>query len=160
MQVPQCFRSQALPPSCLIIIQAEADDSSNPVFPSNLSAALYEIGHYTQCVSAVLRAARLIQDASEENGPLVARLSVRLANALGHGVRAGAILTTAITARAKDIERLRTMSYDVADDTAKAALDSAWAEWTVTSAEMDLFAHKRASSLIALSRLPMVCKPL
>ncbi|TFK84367.1 hypothetical protein K466DRAFT_625040 [Polyporus arcularius HHB13444] len=160
MQVPQCSRSQTLPPFCLIILQAEADDSSNPVYPSSLSAALYEIGHYTQCVSAVLRASRLISDASEENGPLVARLSVRLANALGHGVRAGAILTTAITARAKDIERLRSMLYDVADDTAQAMLNSAWAEWAITSAEMDLFAHKRAPSLIALSRLPMVCKPL
>jgi hypothetical protein len=38
-----------------LIVQAEKFDGTNPVYPSNLSAALFELGDYKGCTDAILR---------------------------------------------------------------------------------------------------------
>jgi hypothetical protein len=65
---------------------AEALDFANPIFPSNLSAAQYEIGGYSACAHAILRSRSRKPDPA-----LVAKLSTRLAKALCHAAQAGTL---------------------------------------------------------------------
>ena len=73
------------------MFQAENADPSDPVYPSNLSAALYEIGDYAKCVDAVIRSWNLLKDKADVKPELIIRLSTRLAKSLCHGVCAGTI---------------------------------------------------------------------
>ncbi|KAJ7793739.1 hypothetical protein B0H14DRAFT_2622559 [Mycena olivaceomarginata] len=69
--------------------QAEKLDPTNPVYPSNLSATFFEMGSYTECVSAILRSFSHLDLVAEENAPLASRLSLRLAKSLCQALAAG-----------------------------------------------------------------------
>ncbi|KAI0719798.1 hypothetical protein C8T65DRAFT_802334 [Cerioporus squamosus] len=156
----ELFKAGAMERASKLYAQAEKADQSNPVYPSNLSAALFEIGDYLGCVDAVVRASRLLKTDPAAKTDLVARLSNRLAKALSYGARSGTIQITEYCSRMNDIDELRGIAFRTANDVTKAALDGVWGEWEATKAEAQLFAEKREESLGALSRLPLFFKPL
>ncbi|KAJ7245921.1 hypothetical protein B0H12DRAFT_1127173 [Mycena haematopus] len=61
----------------------------NPIYPSNLSAALFEMGSYNECTSAILRSFAHLDSPLEENSSLASRLSTRLAKSLSYAFAAG-----------------------------------------------------------------------
>ncbi|KAJ6451125.1 hypothetical protein C8R47DRAFT_1170433 [Mycena vitilis] len=73
--------------------KAEQLDPNNPTYPSNLSAALFEMGDYTECTSAILRCCSLLD--FETQTSLASRLSIRLARSLSNALAAGNAIQTA-----------------------------------------------------------------
>ena len=69
--------------------QAEAASPKDHIYPSNLSAALFEKGDYQNCFDAICRSWRLLS--AEDNPALAVRLSVRLAKTVCQGHRRDAI---------------------------------------------------------------------
>ncbi|KAJ6496322.1 hypothetical protein C8R45DRAFT_1132445 [Mycena sanguinolenta] len=79
--------------ACKHYQQAEKLDTTNPIYPSNLSAALFEMGSYNDCASAILRSFTHLDTALEENVSLASRLSTRLAKSLSYAFTAGTPLS-------------------------------------------------------------------
>ncbi|RPD61780.1 hypothetical protein L226DRAFT_506692 [Lentinus tigrinus ALCF2SS1-7] len=156
----QLFKAGALEEASKLYAQAEQADCSDPVYPSNLSAALFEIGDYLTCIDAVLRASRLLKEDPEPKVDLIVRLFVRVTKALCHGVRCGSVTVTEYDMRKREIDDFRKMTYEVADSRTKRTLNSAWGEWAAVKSEISLLAEHREKSLGALSRLPLFCKPM
>ncbi|KAJ7607618.1 hypothetical protein DFH06DRAFT_1111847 [Mycena polygramma] len=73
--------------------KAEQLDPNNPIYPSNLSAALFEMGDYTECTSAILRCCSHLD--FETQASLASRLSIRLAKSLSYAFSAGNAIQTA-----------------------------------------------------------------
>ncbi|KAJ7609070.1 hypothetical protein FB45DRAFT_945295 [Roridomyces roridus] len=111
---------------------AQKLDPKSSVYPSNLSAALFEEGDYLSCISAIDRWWRLYRPADFEENPLgpdsrvSLRLAGRLAKALGHAVRNGSLSTLRLHDLRDTIAELRIVSaavdgapsleWDVIDD--------------------------------------------
>ena len=112
----------------LICSQASNCDSDDPTYPSNLSAALYELGDYPAAVHAILRAFHLlapdgrVADASVQ---LARKLSLRLVKALLHASRKGKIPEDVI-GRPEHQGAFDTLEHMVSDDPNAAKLWSAW----------------------------------
>lgn len=139
--------------------QAEQTDPTDPVYPSNLSAALYEIGDYAGCTDAVLRAWRLLEG-KDTKPDLLVRLSNRLAKALSLGVRARAISQTD-EAGIKELRKAaETASVGVGNATAAEDLARTWEEWDATAPDVKAFAEQSDVAISSLSRLPLFSKPL
>lgn len=118
------------------------------MYPSNLSAALFELGDYASCLRAICRATdRCIRP----DDPLLSRLSLRLAKALAYLLRRGRIPSTLLDDASKTIERLSALGEA---STASEELRRAWQQWRRVEIEI-----KRVSenSLAAQSRL--ACLP-
>lgn len=145
-----------------LIEQAEKADARDPDYPSNLSAALFEVGDYLGCVGAVLRAWRRLKDLSDKPEGLVLRLSVRLAKAHCHGARAGTISMDHLMFSEIDIDEMRSAATRAfVDDGSHETLLRAWPEWSVTRSELGGdYRQKREACLVGFSRLPIFCKPL
>ncbi|KAG7447536.1 uncharacterized protein BT62DRAFT_1060778 [Guyanagaster necrorhizus] len=79
------FKSRQFAQAAKLYEQAEEVEPGDPVFPSNLSAALYETGDYAGSYQAILRSAKLLSESP--NPPLAAKLSSRLPKALTYGLR-------------------------------------------------------------------------
>ncbi|KAJ7247121.1 hypothetical protein B0H12DRAFT_1072962 [Mycena haematopus] len=85
---PGCVELFSVCPQHLSL-QGEKLDPVNPIYPSNLSAALFEMGSYNECISAILRSFAHLDSALEENSSLASRLSTRLAKSLSYSFAAG-----------------------------------------------------------------------
>ena len=111
--------------------QAESMDPSDPVYPSNLSAALYEIANYADCVKAILRAWTLLQ--SDPKPGLLVRLSTRLAKALCNGFRGGMISSKWMQEHGSLIGDLEASATGICSTDVDAAslseLTHVWREW-------------------------------
>ena len=145
--------------------QAEKADPRDPVYPSNLSAALFESGDYAGSADAVLRSWKLLEERGDMASDLVVRLSIRLARALCHGARARLPLHDTLTRNSTEIEQLKATAAEKLSDGGKTALREescrAWKVWEATHAEMTQDAEgKTQACLHGLSRLPLFCKPL
>ncbi|KAJ7082632.1 hypothetical protein B0H15DRAFT_852172 [Mycena belliarum] len=70
--------------------EAEKISPTNPVYPSNLSAALFEMGDYGSCAAAILRACSRLD--FEQDATLAARLSARLGRSLAQAAAAGSYI--------------------------------------------------------------------
>ncbi|KAI0357691.1 hypothetical protein OH77DRAFT_1435494 [Trametes cingulata] len=143
---------------------AEVLDPVDPVYPSNLSAALYELADYAGTIDAVLRAWRKLGEKAPAKPDLVLRLSGRLARALCFAVRARTISQDVLRSREADIRALRraavTNLSKGSKSTAGEELLRWWREWDETEPDCDSFVLKSDNALAALSRLPPFCKPL
>ncbi|KAJ7183825.1 hypothetical protein C8R46DRAFT_1308885 [Mycena filopes] len=73
--------------SYLTFVQAEKLEPTNPVYTSNLSAAFFEMGNYTNCAAAILRSCSHLD--FEAQASLASRLSLRLARCLIQAFAAG-----------------------------------------------------------------------
>ncbi|EPQ56471.1 hypothetical protein GLOTRDRAFT_40012, partial [Gloeophyllum trabeum ATCC 11539] len=134
--------------------QAEEAAPTDPVYPSNLSAALYETGDYISCIDAISRAWKRLSTAYQEsNRSLQSRLSLRLAKALCHGIRNGSV-------KSEDLTRHRELIIALSDPSsfqeAQASdLESAWKEWDKLQPELDDRVEAVTTALGQLSRLPI-----
>ncbi|KAF8876824.1 hypothetical protein BD779DRAFT_1695306 [Infundibulicybe gibba] len=116
------FKSGSLSEAARCFAQAEAADATDVVYPSNLSAALYETGDYAACVDAIVRAWRLLSlNDAQASEPLVQRLSTRLAKALCHGARCGTVTHAMVNAPANQ--------RAIAELSTKSKGTSTWEEW-------------------------------
>lgn len=108
-------------------------DPNDPVYPSNLSAALYELANYAECVKAVLRAWTIIKPHLPHKADLIVRLSIRLGKALCNGVRGGAISSTTLEEDGPLIHDLEASSAMILSQninpTSLTELAQVWREW-------------------------------
>ncbi len=107
--------------------QAEKTDIDNATYPSNLSAALYELGDYAGSYQAILRSAKLLS--ANPNPKLAAKLSSRLPKALSHGLRDGTIVPKDYREEETTLKKLR--------DIASVDSETSWREWERISGEYD-----------------------
>lgn len=148
--------------------QAEKANSKDPVYPSNLSAALYEIGDYLACASAILRSWKLLQDQSESatKPDLIIRLSTRLAKALTFAVLSKMATKADLDAYEGGIATLRERSFAIPTASTGSAVNAvdelsrAWQQWDVVQSEGDERTQKSEACLRNLSKLPIFMKPL
>ena len=145
-------------------MQAEKADPRDPLYPSNLSAALFEMGDYAGSASAVLRSWHLLQERQDMKADLVIRLSTRLARALCHGARAGTPLQELLTRSEDEIEQLQVVAAERlsvdGNVNMKEEWRRAWKDWETVRAEMAECVEKGEVCSSGLSRLPVFCKPL
>ncbi|KAI0687197.1 hypothetical protein C8T65DRAFT_770881 [Cerioporus squamosus] len=134
---------------------AEQADLTNPVYASNISAALLELGDYAGCVESVFRAWRSLRAQLNQKEELVTRLSRRLTKALCHGARAGMITGDTLATHSEGIDQIRVASSTASCNNKDDSVAQGWAEWDATKLEMDGYAKKRDICLDALSRMPV-----
>lgn len=148
----------------MLSIQAEKADTSDPVYPSNLSAALYETGDYAGCVSAILRSWKLLSSQREDKRDLVVRLSNRLAKALCFSAWSDRSSRHAPELHAADMRELKEFSLACSSDASSSRaieeLRSVWEDWETIESDVDALMNKGDKCLAALSRLPLFMKPL
>ncbi|KAI3613200.1 hypothetical protein WG66_001557 [Moniliophthora roreri] len=104
---------------------AERLDPTNPFYPSNLSAALYEQAKYLDTMKAIGRSrSKISDDVTKEN--LQSKLSTRLAKSLAFGVRNNVIPPSDLENEKDMIREYQEFSESVAtkDDCRRA-----WSEW-------------------------------
>ncbi|KAI0357701.1 hypothetical protein OH77DRAFT_1475432 [Trametes cingulata] len=153
----ESFKAGRLDQAAALYTKAEQRDPTDPVYPSNLSAALFETGDYLGCASAVLRAWKLLRDQRDAKRDLILRLSARLAKALPFCVQSQPNSSGVLRASENDIKEIRdyALSCSPSED-----LSRAWAEWGATDAESEERARRRDICLSKLSRLPLFMKHL
>ncbi|KAI0366579.1 hypothetical protein BV20DRAFT_971757 [Pilatotrama ljubarskyi] len=158
------FKGGELARAVELYTQAEKADPTDPVYPSNLSAALYEIADYAGAVDAVLRAWEKLRGKADAKPDLVPRLSSRLAKALCLGVRARTISRDILLGRKADIWALRDAGIKGLEEGNKSTIREelllVWKEWDATEPDVDSFVQKSDAALAALSRMPLFSKPL
>ncbi|TCD70624.1 hypothetical protein EIP91_002655 [Steccherinum ochraceum] len=116
------FRARLFREAADCYAEAEVAAPNDPVFPSNLSASLFELGDYQACLQAIIRA----QSKLEESSPLVQRLSTRLAKTLSYGLRSGSIGVDDVH---RDDAAINEMAKETGSPDASADLLAAWKEW-------------------------------
>ncbi|TFY72532.1 hypothetical protein EVG20_g469 [Dentipellis fragilis] len=125
---------------------AEETSKSEYVYPSNLSAALYEIGDYAGCRDAIFRAWNLMGPKPDQKVGL--RLSTRLAKALSYCAR-----QTPETSDAQDmIGKIRTMPQDGTPDPEN---QRAWKIWDEVCGERQRVVDGGKDALARFSVLPV-----
>ncbi|KAI0649816.1 hypothetical protein C8Q79DRAFT_997836 [Trametes meyenii] len=154
------FKKGNIQKAAELYTKAEQLDRNDPVYPSNLSAALYEVGDYPNCLEAILRAWNLLQKNTDSTKQeLLARLSNRLAKALCHGIRARTLPLDTLTINGPKIKALRD-SATSKDPSPNEEAAHTWGEWTQMGRELVDYAESGDESLRRFSRLPMFFKPL
>ncbi|KAI0672184.1 hypothetical protein C8Q78DRAFT_971990 [Trametes maxima] len=158
----ELFKSGQFVGACELYAKAEKADPADPVYPSNLSAALYEARDYAGCVAAVLRSWKLLSTQQEPKRDLVLRLSSRLAKALCLAVRADPGSRSVFESREADIEGLRSFcfksTYSVGASSEE--ISRIWEDWETAKGELADSLRKGSACSSALSRLPLFMKPL
>ncbi|KAI0366568.1 hypothetical protein BV20DRAFT_1055566 [Pilatotrama ljubarskyi] len=147
------FKAGQLDKAAEFYAKAEQLEPDDPVYPSNLSAALYESGDYAGCASAVLRAWNILRDKRDARRDLVLRQSARLAKALCFFVQSQPGSRDCLKARKDDIRAIREYSLSCASN-------EDLSDWDVTDVESDVGAHGRDLCLNKMSRLPLFIKHL
>ncbi|KAF9650797.1 hypothetical protein BDM02DRAFT_3127460 [Thelephora ganbajun] len=103
-------------------------DPDNPTYPSNLSAALYELGDYLATLRAILRAFHILAPNDQvvgTNVQLARKLSVRLVKALLHGSRNRKIPDD-VVGRPEHQSAFRVLEHIISDDPNGVELWRAW----------------------------------
>ncbi|KAJ2932711.1 hypothetical protein H1R20_g4369, partial [Candolleomyces eurysporus] len=106
------FKAGKLDEAAKCYKEAVALDPKSLVYPSNLSAALYELGQYSSCVDTVLAAWKLIESPTNDSSGIAKKLSSRLAKALVLGLQDGTIPSSLVRENCAEIEYIRAISPD------------------------------------------------
>ncbi|KII91875.1 hypothetical protein PLICRDRAFT_157310 [Plicaturopsis crispa FD-325 SS-3] len=139
-----CFKNGQRAEAAQYYYKAEKADPTDAVYPSNLSAALYELGDYAGCINAIQRSAQL-----ESSSPaLLAKLSTRLAKALSHGVISGQIASPVLQEKHSLINTLRLIGNDDAEN------KRVWKDWSLVEASTGDREVEGKEARSRLSRLP------
>jgi hypothetical protein len=133
-------------------LQAESAAPHDPVYPSNLSAALYELGDYSACFEAICRAVANVSSSKDDHSSLLLRLATRLAKTLSHGLRNGAINKSMIERENLAVEQLKSLSKS---SDPKSELSSAWAQWRRVESEVVLVLAGVDDAKSRLTQLPL-----
>lgn len=133
------------------MIKAENAAPDEAVYPSNLSASLYELGDYVSSFQAICRAASKLSDREKESS-LVQRLSTRLAKALSYGTREGTISAEMIENDVTTVEYLSSVAEkaETGQD-----IEAAWKEWRRVESEREAVSEGSAAARTRLSQLPI-----
>lgn len=136
--------------------QAETLAPQDAVYPSNLSAALYELGDYKGSYEAVCRSGRLLME-QELESPLSTRLSIRLAKSLRYGVRSGSIASEDMAKGTEVVDKLRSLVCNAGDKSSSSLIEAhrVWNEWRNVEADMDRVALEADEARKRLARLPI-----
>jgi hypothetical protein len=134
--------------------QAEAACPTDPVYPSNLSAALYELGNYHETVETISRSWNLIPPSSSSS--LLAKLSSRMVKSLCHGTRSGTITSDTTDKYKAVINALES----VAISEASSEVCGFWKEWRKMEGEEGDRKQAAYEALKRLSRIPKFRQPL
>ncbi|KAH9848533.1 hypothetical protein C2E23DRAFT_785783 [Lenzites betulinus] len=156
------FKAGNFSGACELYAQAEKTDPKDAVYPSNLSAALYETGDYAQCISAVVRSWKLLEGQRDSKHDLIVRLSGRLAKSLALLAMSRPSACLVVDPHMADIKELKEYSL-TAPASASPAMDGlrrAWQEWEILESNLDTYKDKSEACLGALSRLPLFMKPM
>lgn len=137
-------------------VKAEAVAPEEAVYPSNLSASLYELGNYASCFEAICRAARNLSE-SEAKSTLLLRLSARLAKTLSFGVYTGAISSESVRDATDVIGRL-SAAADEGD--ASEELTVAWKDWKRVQKQLGCVENRAPDARFRLSKLPIFKQPM
>lgn len=128
--------------------EAETVDKNNSVYPSNLSASLYEIGHYASCIDAIQRAG-----SRKPHPALAAKLSTRLAKALTHAAQNGTISASKVKEHSPAFEALEVVGkLDGIDHTEN---EQAWQFWKQIQADLKDREKLSHEAKVRLSRFPI-----
>lgn len=142
--------------------KAEEQDPVNPVFASNLSAALFEIADYEGCFRAIVRSWTALSAAKNErvNETLALRLSTRLAKTMVNGLVTGALSDAMgeIEGGPQAVASLREQP-DICIDTsadARTQASKAWQDWdTVFAESLRVGDAEKRRAQINFARLPV-----
>ncbi|EIM87131.1 uncharacterized protein STEHIDRAFT_167970 [Stereum hirsutum FP-91666 SS1] len=155
------FKSGRLAQAAKCYAQAEKAAPTDAVYPSNLSAALYELGDYKGSYEAICRSADLLTKEQWES-PLAKRLSARIAKCLRYGVRSG-VITPDMAEKAPAVcDKLRSISRQPSGDSAPgtaADAASAWDEWDFVKGEMNKVTGNANDARGRLAQMPIFRKP-
>ncbi|KAI0649827.1 hypothetical protein C8Q79DRAFT_1033643 [Trametes meyenii] len=163
-----CFKNGEWSRASRYFMEAEKIDPNDPIYPSNLSAALYESGNYVDCIQAILRSWSVLRRGTGNVQPeSVIKLSSRLARALCQGICGGTIRRETLQDKQASIKDLRetalgiqSTSLGTAGTPGAADLSRLWQEWSTMEAEMGEIAKRGRECRDNLSRLPHFMKPL
>ncbi|KIM72448.1 hypothetical protein PILCRDRAFT_16126 [Piloderma croceum F 1598] len=110
-------------------MRAEDAARDDPVYPSNLSAALYETGDYLGSVQAIFRSWKILSQGS--NPTLALKLSTRIAKALIQGVRGGSVTSDVLKDNAMIIDQLEVVAQQRSASTSSSIPDHirVWKDW-------------------------------
>jgi hypothetical protein len=133
-----------------LIVQAEKFDGTNPVYPSNLSAASFELGDYKSCTDAILRSWSL-----QPESALASKLSTWLPKALCHGIHSGTISPAEVEDKLLSIKALAELSTGADVDNVQA-----WALWKNIHSKLEHHGALSHEAKIRFSRMPIYkCTP-
>ncbi|KAF6743653.1 hypothetical protein DFP72DRAFT_827356 [Ephemerocybe angulata] len=90
--------------------EAVGFDPASVIYPSNLSAAFYELGQYDSCCRSILNAWTLVDGAAD--AAIAKKLSLRLAKALVLGLQDGTISQQLVRDNQSIIEAVRAIAQD------------------------------------------------
>ncbi|TCD63143.1 hypothetical protein EIP91_005902 [Steccherinum ochraceum] len=148
------FKQRSFVEAVELYIAAESFAPGEAVYPSNLSAAFFELGDYAASFQAIRRAFQNISN-TDDVLPLSARLSIRLAKVLSHGVRDGSISSEMLK---DDGEILDRVSALVDKPDAGGELVAAWKAWQRVDREREKVLRGTASAKARLLSLPIFRK--
>ncbi|KAF5371689.1 hypothetical protein D9758_003390 [Tetrapyrgos nigripes] len=135
--------------------RAESTAPQDPVYPSNLSAALYELGDYSACFQAICRAVSNASNPKDDHSSLLSRLSLRMAKSLSLGSRNGMINTFTIEKEKTAVERLKTLGKS---SDPKSELAITWEQWRRVEEEAKSVSNGVEEAKTRLTRLPLYRK--
>ncbi|VDB92191.1 unnamed protein product [Peniophora sp. CBMAI 1063] len=142
--------------------QAEDLKPSDSVFPSNLSAALYEIADYEGCFRAILRSWSALCATKNErsNETLALRLSTRLAKTMTNGLVTGALSDAMgeVENGPQAVASLREQADVCMEASAEARSQAikAWQDWdTVFAESMRVGDAEKRRAQTDVARLPV-----
>ncbi|TFY67011.1 hypothetical protein EVG20_g4091 [Dentipellis fragilis] len=119
------FKDGRMNEAAELYAKAEKLSGNEHVYPSNLSAALYEVGDYAGCRDAIFRACKLLGPECDYKVSL--RLSTRLAKALTYGIRQASVFAAFENVSGKqEIEKIRAMLQNGTHDAENL---HAWEDW-------------------------------
>ena len=133
--------------------EAEKLDPSNPVYASNLSAALYELGDYVSAMNAALRSWSSIKSRNDEtDAALSLKLSTRLAKCLSQGFQDGTITASLVEQNAESIKALEGFSSQEKEGFENAHAWNAWKAIRPALSHQQELSHE---AKVRLSKMPM-----
>lgn len=146
----------------LFYAQAEAVAPHDPVYASNLSATLYELGlgKYAGCIDAIMRSWKHIS--TELHDSLLLELSSRLPRSLCQGIRSGTISQGYIYEKRDLFEQMYSVGAPIAqkDLSVFSEYEKLWAEWRFIDNESTNREAAANEARNNLSLLPILRKPL
>ncbi|SJL02420.1 uncharacterized protein ARMOST_05747 [Armillaria ostoyae] len=141
------FKSRLFVQAAECYEQAEKAAPDNAIFPSNLSAALYETGDYAGSYRAIMRSAKLLSDLSSSN--LATKLSTRLSKVVSYGLRNGTISPKDYRDYEEVIEQLRQATGNS---------EEVWRDYDRAINEHDTVVQRASSARRNLASLPIARK--
>ncbi|SJK99726.1 uncharacterized protein ARMOST_03037 [Armillaria ostoyae] len=150
------FKAGRLEEAAKLYGKAEKLEPKNAIYPSNLSAAYYELGDYAQAYHAICRSAKNML-ISEPSPALAIKLVTRLSKTLSCGVQSGSITLKDLDDNLSTINELRVIaetSASTSNSNASPEASSAWDEWKCVAQDFERVKNGAQDARSRLAALP------